>query len=134
MEGMYWMEFRGVIDRAKRPWRNISYYRADHGFKDTITICDFSLPKRNGALDTVEGHERDWYRDSIVCNAGWLEGYIPLADCPALWDDENKKWEVHPVRGIRNTLLQLLSHNTIERTPEVSRLLNVQQHCAVWSK
>lgn len=129
MEGMYWGDFARLIDNNKRPWRTIKYYRSPDGFKNTISICDFTLPRRKGLghknnepLSTAYGHSADWYRESFVCNTGYLDGWIPLVDGPVVWNEVTHTWEVYPVRGMRETLKELVSSETIYRSDEVRRI------------
>lgn len=122
MHGMYWDDFRRFIERNKRTWARLRYYRSKDGFKDTISICDFTLPKREGHVQT--GHEQDdWYRDSFVCNCGYLEGYVPYANNPSVWNEEEYKWEVYPMRGVRETAKSLLAQRVLRETAEVKDLI-----------
>lgn len=123
MEGMYWGDFRALIRRNKKPWRYMQYYRSKEGFIDTMSICDFSLPRRMGVVDTAEGHAADWYRDSFVCNAGYVNGYLPYRDNPSVWHEIKKDWVVRPMRGVKSTLSLLVLNKCIERTDEIRRLL-----------
>lgn len=121
MEGMYWDEFRRLIERNKRPWSSLRYYRSKDGFTNTVSICDESLPRRKGVLSTAAGAEADHYRDSYVCNCGYLDGWVPLRGMPEVWNEAEKKFEVKPVRGMRETLVQLVAHGCVEPTNEVKR-------------
>lgn len=123
MEGMYWGDFRALINRNKKPWRHLKYYRSEDGFADTMSICDMTLPKRS--THTKTGHESaDWYRDSFVCNAGYFNGFIPLRDALYSWDDEKKKWITKPTRGVKGVLKILLGSHVIDKTEEVARLVD----------
>ena len=124
MEGMYWGDFRALVDRNKLPWRYIHYYKSKQGFIDTMSIVDFSKPRRTGVLSTDAGHEADWFRDSFVCNAGWVNGYIPYEDNPSVWHEIAKKWVVRPMRGIRSTLRILVAAKCVEDNDEVRRLIH----------
>lgn len=124
MEGMYWGDFALLLERNELPWRELRYYRSKDGFKNTISICDLTLPRRQGKpLSTTEGHERDWFRDSYICNTGYLDGWIPLVDNTPIWNEATHSWERYPVRGIRETINMLLSYKCISRTKEVRKLL-----------
>jgi hypothetical protein len=118
MTGLEWYHFRKLIERNKKPWRYLRYYRSKDGFQDTISICDFSLPRRKGVINTGDS-EADWYRDSYVCNAGYFAGTIPLYNNPTLWDEDNKKWVKKPARGAMSVMKVLASDGVVERTPEV---------------
>ena len=123
MEGMYWGDVRALIERNKKPWAAIRYYRADSGFSDTISICDYTLPRRKGVISTTEGYNVDMMRDSFVCNAGYFNGYIPLRDVPYLWNEEEKRWEQKPVRGVIGMLQLLIKDGVIEETDEIREYL-----------
>lgn len=123
MIGMYWDTFRRLVERNKKPWRTFRYYRSNDGFKDTISICDFTLPAR--ATHTTTGHAAsDWYRDSFVCNVGYFSGSVPLESNPSLWNDEKHKWEEYPVRGSMSALKVLRGQGCVEDSPEVRDLID----------
>ena len=123
MSHISWYDLRKIIEEAQIDGRVIKYYKSKDGFTNTISICDFSLPRREKLRRTAAGHEADWYRDSYVCNAGWLDGWIPLRDEAAQWDVDKQKWEIKPIRGARATLQALLDHKSIRRTETIDRLL-----------
>lgn len=119
MRAMYWDDFRKIVRGSERPWRTVKYYRSKGGFKDTMSICDFSLPRRSKHLKTKAGAESDWYRDSFVCNAGWLGGQIPIDTNPSVYNYKTQKWETWPMRGARDVMQVLVGSGVCERTPEI---------------
>lgn len=124
MDGMAWDDVRALIRRNQLPWRYVHYYRSKQGFIDTISIVDFSFPKRSGALQhTADGHEKDWYRDSFVCNAGFVDGYIPYEDNPSVWHEVAKRWVVRPMRGLRSTLRILVKEKVVENSEEIKNII-----------
>ena len=123
MECIDWYHFRNIIERNKKPWRSLKYYRSSDGFENTISICDFSMPKRVGVLNT--GHaESDWYRDSYVCNAGWLDGFIPVRSTQYVYNNKLAKWEKKPIKGAIDVLKELVKQDVCGKTREVDDLIN----------
>jgi hypothetical protein len=123
MDGMYWGDVRALIERNKRPWSILKYFRSKEGFSDTISVCDMTLPKRAGFVKT--GYtDHDWWRDSFVCNASYFNGFIPMRDATAEWDDLNRKWIDKPTRGIRHLLRILISNRVIDKSEEVARIVD----------
>ena len=120
---MQWDDFRKLIHDNILPWRTMKYYRDKNGFKDTVSICDFTLPERGKHINTAEGAAKDWYRDSFVCNAGWLGGAIPVRSNPAIYNDEAKKWEKWPVRGAQDTMKLLVKQKVVGRTPAITEFM-----------
>lgn len=123
MESIEWALLRRLIERNKSGSAALKYYRSKDGFVDSVSICDFSLPVRAEHVTTVAGESRDWYRDSYVCNAGFLNGYIPLRDNPWLYDEEKGEWKSTPMRGAMETIKQLVSQGCVKRTDEIEEFV-----------
>ena len=121
MEGMYWDDFRRMIERNKSDSAQFRYYKKG----EKMTICDFGLPLRNGMVQTAKlGHSRadNWYQHSYACNVGYLHGYVPMFNNETIYNDETEEWEVHPVRGAMNALRILLGSGCLEKTDELTSL------------
>lgn len=123
MEGISWDMFKRIINRNIRPWRKLRYVKHSCGFKDTISICDMSLPTRDAMLDTGH-HLHDWYRDSFVCNSAFFNGSLPVWDAASRYNNELEKWEEYPVRGAANTMKVLLGSKIVEDTAEIQEFIN----------
>lgn len=121
---LYWFEFAPIIKRAERASSSLRFSAPNRSLKIT-TIIDGQLPSRKGKVAT--GHdETDHLRDSIICNAGWVDGCIPIRTIPGrVWKDPLTLEErtQMPVRGVRDVLAILLNDGCIRKTEEVELLL-----------
>lgn len=127
MEGMYWDDFRRFIEDNKKSWRSFKYYRSKDGFENTISICDFSLPRRTGVQPNKYRLFNDnWLEHSYVCNTSYFEGWIPFRDAHYEWDDEKKEWVHKPARGIKSTVKILVDNGCLDLTPAVKEVLNAR--------
>ena len=122
MEGISWDMFKRIINRNLKPWRTLRYIKHDCGFKDTISICDMTLPIREGHAKTG-WTLTDWYRDSFVCNAAFFNGSLPVRDAASRWNDDLKKWEEYPVRGAIETMKILRRHKIVADTTEIKEFV-----------
>jgi hypothetical protein len=125
--GMYWGDFVRFIERNKKNWRYIHYYKSKDGFPNTRSICDFSYPYRNPPkANPIVLFAENWYQKSFVCNASDFEGWIPLADRMYLWHEEQKKWVTRPARGLKGVVKMLVGHDCLDKTTEVNEVLNAR--------
>lgn len=122
MASIYWGDFTKFIDENKRDGRVLKYYKSANGYANTISIVDYSLPRRATHIHTGYD-ESDWYRDSYVCNASVFNGFIPLYDTIPVYNDETHKWETKQVTGAISTVRDLVSQGVVRRTDEVDDLL-----------
>ncbi len=122
METVYLHDFQKLVDRNKYHRSDFRYYVSNGGFRNTFSICDFSLPDRSTHTETGYSQD-DWYRDSFVCNVGLLDGSIPLRNNKSIWNYDTRKWEKWPHRGAMRTMEILVAHNCVQDTREVREFL-----------
>lgn len=128
MEGIYWGDLRAMIDRACKFGHTLGYKRLESPYRkgstpaESISIFDYSAPRRSKIIPTGNA-EADWELHSFICNAGYINGFIPLRDNFPIWDDKATKWEVHPIRGALSVIRVLLGQGCIERTKEIEEFL-----------
>lgn len=114
---MYWDEFAQILRRNATPSAQLKFEIHRTGRNGTVSIVDGDLPRREGLIP-YEHTENDWWQQSFVCNAAWVNGEIPL-DSVIL--DEN---DVHKMfRGARTTVKLMLGHGSLRPSMELDTLL-----------
>lgn len=92
---------------------------------DMVTIMDYQRPRKNFLINTGHIHE-DWERDSIVVNAGWLGGEVPIIG----WDGTMKEsfgvevFDKRPCRGARQTIEIMLAEKVLLMTEEIKEFID----------
>ena len=127
MDGMYWDEFAKLIYRNSSPESFIKIYSPSKLLGDICTICDYHLPRRAGIIYTGNSHD-DMDRDSIVCNASWFNGSIPMKGwAGSITEGENNEQIINrPARGAVQTIKLLARAGVILPTVEIKMLLDAK--------
>jgi len=132
---MYFGDLVKIIRRNAASGTTIKFSRTRYGPTDVVTIMDYSLPSRQGVVETGYS-ESDWYRDSIVCNCMWRNGEITEHDMSGEWNEREHKWENRPGRGWKTTLTIMLRSGCLNPSRELDGLLedNTRRMCASYRK
>lgn len=107
--GLYWDDFAAFLRRNVAYNAQMKIYPPSKLQPKMVTLCDLSLPRRQGLIDTGNYHT-DVLRDSQVVNLAWYNGMCPY-----------KNWDKR--RGIRSGLDILLAEGTLIKTDEVKDLM-----------
>jgi hypothetical protein len=125
---LYWDEFAPILQRNRAPNANLRFHPPHRNSpQDIVTIVDANYPLRNYLINTGYS-EDDWQRDSIVCNASWLNGEIPLRG--RFIDPKTDR----PVRGVVEVLGIMLHNGCLCPTSEISYLLGGDARRAIPDK
>lgn len=124
---LYWDEFAMLLRRNAAPNAFLRFHAPiPTSPQDICTVVDGNLPQRNGYVDT--GYRGiDWLRDSMVCNAGWDRGEIPMEDqASEMGIDLHTGQEVmvkRPIRGVKNTIKIMLDQGCLVPSREFDEIL-----------
>ena len=123
-EGLYWGEVVRLLERCKRQWSVLRFYKSSHGYKKTISICDFTLPRRKPVTQTAIGEQDAWYAHTYVSNISLLDdNWVPRGNSVSEWNEAKQEFEEVIVQGLSTTLSQLLADGCISKTEEVEAWL-----------
>ena len=125
MDGMYWDDFANLIYRNSSPESFIRIYSPTKLTPHICTICDYHLPRRAGVIYTGNSAE-DINRDSMICNASWFNGSIPMKGWPGQVDEVNNKVTQDPARGAVQTLQILARAGVVLPTVEIKMLFDAK--------
>lgn len=127
---MYFGDFARLVRRYASPSSQLQFLKTRSGPSDVVTIMDYSLPRRNGVCLTG-WTEQDWYRDSVVCNVGYLGGEIPLYNIHGKFVTQNSEsqkvghFEKRPARGVIDALSVLLKDAVICPSSELDTIIGM---------
>ena len=125
MDGMYWDEFAQFIHRNSALESRVRIYSPTKLTPSICTICDYHLPRRAGLINTGN-YMDDLNRDSIVCNASWFNGSIPMKGWPGQVDKTTQQVTQQPARGVVQTIQILARGGVLRPTTEVKMLLDAK--------
>ena len=127
MEGMHISDFWRLLDRNKIYGRYLRFYESKTGFENTVSIVDFSLPRRAKETRVKDDNwmkNEAYFRSCFVCNFSAFNSYIPMADEMGDWNQDKTTWIKKPARGIISTVRQLLSNSCIHQSPEIEKIVS----------
>lgn len=130
---MTWGEFSQVIKRATKLGRGVRIYSGGAWKRNVVTIIDYDLLRReNSCKWSKYGMVNDTLANTIVCNAGWDKGVIPIFGHSGV--ERDGVVVKMPVRGVIGTLRILHSKGVINKTEEVDELIKMGDRRRQWER